>query len=340
MKLDVLKYAAGYRRSVHGTEFVVLDLETTGLDPDTDHIIEVGALRYTWGTPHVELKNAERFDVLVDPGVPIPPDIVELTGIHDEDVAGAPRMADIRDELQAFLDLGTCFVAHNTKHEIGFLAAAGLDLSHLRILDTRDLVIICQPSLMTTALSRVAPVLGLPGGGHRAYADAVQTAEMLTLFTSSDYLGGLSNPVLLTILQHTPDDWPPRLLFLEELMSRGLEPDAEAPRLQFADFTSPGSAISVRPAVAEVQADPVVEEQFSEALISDMRGRVWFVRECIRKVCKGLWTECGVMQRTADTACWWQCRVWGREILLEAWPNACWRTARHSKCWIPGVVWT
>ena len=65
--------------------FVVVDTETTGLDPLTDHIIDVGAVRLDEG-----LAVVDRFTTLVDPGVPVPLFVSRLTGITDADLAGAP----------------------------------------------------------------------------------------------------------------------------------------------------------------------------------------------------------------------------------------------------------
>ena len=233
------------------TVFAVLDLETTGLSPRDDKIIEVGALRFDWGSSLDTLYAADRLDALVNPGMPVPRDVTSLTGIADADVANAPPIEQVAPRISEFLASATCFVAHKASFETSFLAAAGIDTGHMQVLDTRDLVVMCQPSLITTSLPRVAPSLNLPGGGHRAFADALQTAQMLTLFLSRDYLGGLSDNVLLTILGHTPETWIPRLLFMEEAFDRGIAGVPAPGRLCAVDFEP-------RPEGANVAAQPAV----------------------------------------------------------------------------------
>ena len=67
--------------------YVALDLETTGLNPDRDAIIEVGAVKYRDGEP------VENFTTLVNPGRPVPYEVQQLTGIRDADLVGRPRLA-------------------------------------------------------------------------------------------------------------------------------------------------------------------------------------------------------------------------------------------------------
>ena len=248
------------------TVFAVLDLETTGLSPRDDKIIEVGALRFDWGTSLDTLDAADRLDTLVNPGIPVPRDVTSLTGIANADVADAPSIEQVAPEISEFLAPATCFVAHKASFETSFLAAAGIDVDHMQILDTRDLVVMCQPSLITTSLPRVAPSLNLPGGGHRAFADALQTAQMLTLFLNRDYLGGLSDNVLLAILGHTPETWSPRLLFVEEALDRGLVGARVPGCLRAADFEPKSGSANVTAKPAVPIPDAKCEEAITAAL--------------------------------------------------------------------------
>lgn len=246
------------------TVFAVLDLETTGLNPRDDKIIEVGALRFDWGTSLDTLDAADRLDTLVNPGIPVPRDVTSLTGIADADVADAPPIEQVAPKISEFLATATCFVAHKASFETSFLAAAGIDTDHMQVLDTRDLVVMCQPSLITTSLPRVAPSLNLPGGGHRAFADALQTAQMLALFLNRDYLGGLSDNVLLTILGHTPETWGPRLLFVEEALDRGITGARTPRRLCAVDFESKSGSANA----AAKSAVPIPDAQCEEAVVA------------------------------------------------------------------------
>ncbi len=110
--------------AVHGesdlplnTDFVGFDIETTGLDSHIHRITEIGAVRVENGVV------TKSFQTFVDPGMPIPPEIVQLTGITDRDVYGAPGEAEA---VRAFLDFvgDLPLVAHNAAFDIGFITAA------------------------------------------------------------------------------------------------------------------------------------------------------------------------------------------------------------------------
>ena len=77
--------------------FVSLDLETTGLNMETDQIIEIGATRFD------RSGAVENFTTFIDPGRGIPREVRELTGIADADLKGAPRFTEVRDALTAFI---------------------------------------------------------------------------------------------------------------------------------------------------------------------------------------------------------------------------------------------
>ncbi len=93
---------------------VFVDLETTGANPAFDRIIEVGIVKVTDGQIDYE------WSTLVNPGESIPPVIQSFIGITDEMVRGAPRFADIADEVFARIE-GSLFVAHNARFDYGFL---------------------------------------------------------------------------------------------------------------------------------------------------------------------------------------------------------------------------
>src|SRR6187431_651802 len=99
------------------TTFVVVDLETTGGSPASSAITEIGAVKTRGG------EIVGEFQTLVDPGGPIPPFIVALTGITDAMVYAAPPIEEV---LPAFLEfLGDAvLVAHNAPFDTGFLRAA------------------------------------------------------------------------------------------------------------------------------------------------------------------------------------------------------------------------
>ena len=90
-----MSLTADLLRRIKYDNFVVVDLETTGLDPTENRIIEIGVVRYVDG------KEKEVFEKLVNPEVPIPDFITKLTGITDEDVAKSPKIDDVRRRLRS-----------------------------------------------------------------------------------------------------------------------------------------------------------------------------------------------------------------------------------------------
>ena len=101
-------------------DYVVLDIETTGLSVRNCGITQIGALKY---------KNGEiigRFDSFVNPEMPIPANIAEMTGITDEMVKDAPSESEA---VKAFLEFsnGAMLVAHNANFDISFIRRVAID---------------------------------------------------------------------------------------------------------------------------------------------------------------------------------------------------------------------
>jgi DNA polymerase-3 subunit epsilon len=93
---------------------VFVDLETTGANPATDRVIEVGIVKVAAGAVEYQ------WETLVDPGVPIPPLIQGFTGISDGMVRGAPTFAALAEEIAGRIG-DSLFVAHNARFDLGFL---------------------------------------------------------------------------------------------------------------------------------------------------------------------------------------------------------------------------
>ena len=161
------------------TEFVAFDVETTGLSAETDRLTEIGAVIFKNG------QTGEKFSTFVDPGMPIPANITELTGIRDSDVAGAPGEAEA---MRAFLGFvgGRPIVAHNAAFDTGFMSAAcgrhGIRFEPV-VLDTLAISRRLLPELRRHKLDIVSKHLGLPEfNHHRAYDDAEVVARMMGRF--------------------------------------------------------------------------------------------------------------------------------------------------------------
>ncbi|MBR7075007.1 MAG: PolC-type DNA polymerase III [Oscillospiraceae bacterium] len=161
------------------TEFVAFDIETTGLNAQTDRMTEIGAILFS-GT---EIKKT--FNTFVDPQRHIPPDITNLTGIRDSDVQGAPLEKEAMQKFMAFVG-DRPIIAHNAHFDVGFMTAASIRQG-LRFqpvfLDTLALSQALCPELKRFKLDIVSNHLGLPQfNHHRASDDAMVVARMMGKF--------------------------------------------------------------------------------------------------------------------------------------------------------------
>src|SRR4030088_766373 len=140
-------------------EYAALDLETTGLDPARDRVIEVGAVAFT---PDRITTTLER---LVDPGRAVPEIVLRLTGIKQEELRGAASAESALNELAAFLH-GRQPVGHGARLDVDFLAAAGLWDPATEILDTLDVARILLPSAASHSLPLLALEMGFTQPRH------------------------------------------------------------------------------------------------------------------------------------------------------------------------------
>ena len=154
-------------------DFIAFDLETTGLQPKMDAIVEIGAVRF---------RGAERagsFCRLINPGRPIPPEASAVNGITDEMVAGQPGIHTVLTELADFCgDLP--LVAHNAPFDFKFLLAA-VEKHRSRapkgvVLDSCVLsrIVFRDEMVSNYKLSTLVRHFGFPNGTfHRAEEDSV-----------------------------------------------------------------------------------------------------------------------------------------------------------------------
>ena len=167
---DMVPAVKGASDAPFDGEFIVFDVETTGLSPNHERLTEIGAVRLRGG------KIVESFDTFVNPEKPIPPKIVELTGINDEMVRGAPSEAEALASFYAFCGEGAILVAHNAEFDVSFLRAAasrsGADFPYTYI-DTLPMCRSLLKDLKNHKLDTVASYLKLdPFQHHRACDDA------------------------------------------------------------------------------------------------------------------------------------------------------------------------
>ena len=155
---------------------IAFDIETTGLDPDRDAIIEIGAVRFKGDRIEAEWSS------LLNPGRPLTPFITQLTGISDEMLGGAPRITQVLPELEAFVG-DDPILGHNVRFDTSFMARRGL-FNLNETLDTYDLASVLMPAAGRYGLSALASALAVPvRSAHRALDDAHTTRQVfLQLF--------------------------------------------------------------------------------------------------------------------------------------------------------------
>ncbi|MCQ2378530.1 MAG: 3'-5' exonuclease [Victivallaceae bacterium] len=166
--------------------FTVFDLETTGMSPVCDRIVEIGAVR-------VETDGSRReFKTLVNPLRPIPRAATAIHHIDDEMVADAPSFSVVAPDFLDFAENST-LIGHNVRFDLGFLQES-LDRDHLplwrgKTLDTIKLLQRTHPGLVSYRLQYLRRVFQLDDvselGAHRAGADVEWTVQLLAIALTS-----------------------------------------------------------------------------------------------------------------------------------------------------------
>jgi DNA polymerase III epsilon subunit-like protein len=166
-------------------EFAVVDLETTGWSPEAAAITEIGAVRVRGGRRVGEFVRHGEFASLVNPGVPVPPHIADLTRISDWMLAAAPQLATVLPGLLDFAQ-GCVLVAHNAPFDLGFLVTGcgdcGLAWPGFTVLDTVMLArhVMDPDEVPDCKLGTLAGFFGArTAPSHRALSDARATADVL-----------------------------------------------------------------------------------------------------------------------------------------------------------------
>ncbi|MBE0415967.1 MAG: 3'-5' exonuclease, partial [Dehalococcoidia bacterium] len=210
--------------------YVSLDLETTGLDPQSDEIIEIGAVKFRGN------EVVETFHTLVKPYRPLPYRIRILTGLIPQEVDAAPPLPVVLGDLVPFLgDLP--IIGQSISFDISFLSEKGVSLLNPTY-DTFELATILLPTLSDYSLSGVAEELGISHPlHHRALPDALMAKDVfLALLDRAD---ALDTSIIAEVDRLTRGiDWSLAHLFrqiaeekLKNTFSKGIES-----KLDGADF--------------------------------------------------------------------------------------------------------
>lgn len=183
-------------KSIKAETFVALDLETTGLTPVMNRIIEIGAVRFRAG------EVLDRFETLVDPGMPISPGATATNGITDDMVAGQPVIEVVLPDFIDFMEEDIP-VAHHAPFDVGFLS---YDISRLKltpsakpVLDTCVIPKSIFPHAGGYSLGYLMEFLDIPAAElHRALADA--EACMAIFNRCVEELGGWSKASIRNLM--------------------------------------------------------------------------------------------------------------------------------------------
>ena len=169
-------YQGRHTGNIRRQEYVVFDIESTGLNPNSETVTEIGAIIWKDG------EVLEEFHTFADPGKPIPAKIVELTGITDEMVKGAPSQREAIDKFKEFIG-DRILVAHNAGgFDVNFLkvnaAKVGTDFK-FDFLDTLPLARNLLQDLKNHKLDTLAEHYRLGNfNHHRATDDAIMLSKI------------------------------------------------------------------------------------------------------------------------------------------------------------------
>ncbi len=166
--------------------FIALDLETTGLDSSVDQVIEVGAIHYVPIPGTRQFREVDRFSGLYNPGISLPPEVSQLTGITDFDLVNKPSFLS---ELSSFADfVGTLpILGHNVHFDMGFIRQTAYQVPaqdpkikfNQILIDTLPYARAALPDERRHGLAQVAKALGIQQESHhRAEDDARVSAEI------------------------------------------------------------------------------------------------------------------------------------------------------------------
>ena len=161
-------------RGKYPTNFIVVDVETTGLNVETEEIIQLSAIKY------IDCKEVARYNQYINPGKRIPTEASKINGIYDNDVKNKPCINEVLSDFKDFIGEYT-LVAHNASFDMKFIQTAFS--THMRI-------ILCNKVIDTLSMSRkyielpshkletLKSYLGINVTSHNAIDDCFVTGEL------------------------------------------------------------------------------------------------------------------------------------------------------------------
>jgi ATP-dependent DNA helicase DinG len=194
---------------------VALDIETTGLDPENEAIIEIGAVRFR------DHRVESEWNSLIHPGKRIPPFITQLTGITDQMVLQSPTIQDVLPDLVEFIGEAP-ILGHNIRFDLSFFKKFKLFRNN-DALDTYEMAAVLLPNASRYNLGSLAQTLGvLYPATHRALDDARATRGVFLRLYDEALAMPLS--LLAEILRLAEQvDWGGHWLFQKAMRARSKE---------------------------------------------------------------------------------------------------------------------
>jgi len=190
------------------TDFVVCDVETTGMSPYSNRITEICMLKLRNGV------LVDSYESLVNPGQYIPPFITRLTGISNSLVQNAPPFSSVAEDVAKFIE-NAAFVAHNASFDWGFvngeLTRAGVGALSNNTLCTVKLSRRVIPGMRSYSLGKLAASLDIPiRKRHRARGDCEATTDLFRLLIErADEILDITDVEELIALQHAKPSTKP-----------------------------------------------------------------------------------------------------------------------------------
>ncbi len=203
--------------------YVSFDLETTGLSPKSDAIIEIGAVKFD------QAGVLDTFSTLVDPGRPVPLVVQRLCGLHDQDLVGQPVPAEAVAELAIFCE-GSLLVGHGVGFDLAFCAELLPEAFARRAaVDTSELARTFLPSAQNHSLEELSRNLELlHDRPHRALSDA--EATRLLLWRLVELARELPAPLRSQVIDLCRDGpWPGGRFMAEQLAAHAATPERSIP---------------------------------------------------------------------------------------------------------------
>jgi len=256
-------------------EFVAIDVETTGLKPRQQRVIEIALIRYKGG---VEI---ERYESLLNPDRSIPTYIVNLTSITNSHVEDAPHFHEIADRVIEFIG-DAMVVGHNVSFDISFINAElsradRAELINERI-DTMGMSMKLLSGLRKPNLDRVAAQVGLhPRKIHRAGGDAELTAEVAIRLVEEAVRQGVTSIDQLKAVSHLVarrprDDVGRGRAVMDKAWLKEIprKPGVYLMRDQFGNVIYVGKAKSLRERVSSYYSQPLGYTRKMDGLLESM----------------------------------------------------------------------